>query len=388
MRNHLRTFCLLLALPCFVVTSAYAQADDEEAQAGQHFAKGRRLYSAGKYKEAIEELLKAFELRPAPPILLNIGRTYEKVGDKAKALEFYRKFLETARIANPSRPEVEKLVKKLEAETGAKAEGDGGLETTAAEKAGSATVTARLELIHTPIDSAQARKPITVSAELPPGAEADKIVVYVRRQGETEFHTLTMAKQGDGFIATIPGSLLTATSLQYYIAALKTGADKPVALAGSKHTPHIVVVEGGLTAGQMDTLRSPYRTWLWTSAGASVAMLATTALMAVLAADRANAVEEIAKRRNGLLPANRFDTKTADGTARDFESQGKTFATVGQLMFGLGLAAAAGAGYLWYRDRKWLTEHRGKVALQPRRRLIVSGWADAKGGGLATRLDF
>ena len=52
-----------------------ADEEEEEDAAAKHFANGRRLYGAGKYAEAIEELLKAYKLRPAPPILLNIGLT-------------------------------------------------------------------------------------------------------------------------------------------------------------------------------------------------------------------------------------------------------------------------------------------------------------------------
>ena len=114
---------LLAAAPVAATLSAspcYAQsddADDVEKQAVQLFAEGKRLYGEGKLKQAVAKLEKAYDLRPAPPILLNIGKAYEKLGQKKKALLTYLKFLRKARLVSPFRPMISAKVKALKKET-------------------------------------------------------------------------------------------------------------------------------------------------------------------------------------------------------------------------------------------------------------------------------
>lgn len=378
---------LLLAwTPSFAQDDAIPDEADEEEQAAKHFAEGRKLYAEGKHKEAIDALLKAYTLRPAPPILLNIGRTYEKLDEKKKALEYYQRFLEKARLVDPNRKVVEKLVRKLEQETGIRVTGVGaGADTPdAARTAEDAGGGARTEqMIHTPVDSAKVRESIVVSAELPPQVGADKVWVHFRKAGERDFRTLEMAPQGDAFVVRIPGKHVTSTSLQYFIEATRAGQKRGVARAGTRSTPHIVVIEGGRapSAGAVE-IRSPYRTWIWVSAAGTAAFIGGTIAMAVMASDRASAVEVAAEKPEAF-----------DARARAWESEGKTFAAMGKLFLGVGIAAAGATAYLWYRDRKYLREQREALTASghgPIRSVRFSGgpWASDTGGGFVGRIDF
>lgn len=383
--------------------AADEQADEQsdEQTAAKHFAEGRRLYTEGKYQEAIKELLQAYELRPAPPILLNVGRTYEKLGDKKKALEFYRKFLLKARLVDPNRKMVEGLVAKLEKETG-----DTGKDTSALETPGATSTSGgaaplerrrRQQMIHTPIDSAKVDTPITVQAELPPGEKADKVLVHFRQGGQVKFRSIEMEKQGDGYVASIPAKWVTSTSLQYYIEARRKGAPHKglVALAGSRSTPHIIVVEGGrapMTDKQRMDIRSPYRTWFWVSAASAAALIGGGITLTVLGADRGNAMETIAQQSCARGCPSPGPTEAFDKRARDWESQGKLFNALGWTMLGVGIAAAGASAYLFYLDRKHVNAERKKRAQRERSpkvvRFIGAPWASGSGGGFVGRIDF
>ena len=413
-------------------TLVYAQEEevDEEEQANKHFANGRKLYTEGKYHEAISELLKAYNLRPAPPILLNIGRTYEKLNDKKKALKFYKEFLLKARMTNAQRPLVEKVVKTLNKEVG----GTTGAVTSSSgmDTPDAATTTDTdpgvktpriAQLIHTPVDSAKLNTAITLMAELPPNVEADSLVVRFRKRGERRFRSAFMEPQGEAFVTQIPPHHVTSTSMQYFIEALATkgNALKIVARAGAKGMPHIIVIEGGriigpgpgrgpedpnaITGPEVD-VKSPYRTWIWVGAGATAAFLAVGLAGSFLAMDRANAMEMRAteqscpasKKIPGGKPTKSCEmmevppSRPFDGDVRDWESEGKTFSAMGQVFIALSITAAAATGVMWFMDRKYVKEQRRKKLANSDNdsgiRVMGAPWASPTGGGIMGRIDF
>jgi tetratricopeptide (TPR) repeat protein len=69
-------------------------SEKERAVARRHFLRGKELHAAGKYREAAEEYLAAYERFPAPAFLYNVAQVYRLAGDKKTALEHYRKYLE------------------------------------------------------------------------------------------------------------------------------------------------------------------------------------------------------------------------------------------------------------------------------------------------------
>jgi tetratricopeptide (TPR) repeat protein len=94
-----------LALP--LLSSAAALAEDsptpqedaapELAEARDKFRAGADAYAAGHYKESIVLFLAANRLQPSPALSYNVARAYEKLGDPARALSFYRDYLRRAR---------------------------------------------------------------------------------------------------------------------------------------------------------------------------------------------------------------------------------------------------------------------------------------------------
>lgn len=381
--------------------SVYAQGLDEDKIATEHFNRGRKLYTDGKYQKSADELEKAFKLRPAPAILLNIGRCYEKLKQPKKALGFYQRYLLKARLVDPNRPMAEKMVKKLEKKLGVTSTTNRDLytpEVKAIKKSDPKDAQSLgLQLIHTPVDMSKVKKDIRVNAELPPDVDVDAVWVYFRKGGQKRFRSIQMEEQGDGYFAIIPGKYATSTSMQYYLVAKKKGYGKKgiIAKAGSKKTPYIIVVEGGRAPhlGPEKELRSPYRTWMWVAAGTSLTFIASGVTTFILAKDRQSALETRADQAqiNGGLPNRRFD----QGSARDFESEGKTFATISGITLGIGIASAAATGALWYLDRKYLKakqkekeEDSAENKQESPFRITASPWASPSGAGVFGRIEF
>jgi hypothetical protein len=396
---------------------------DEEEQAAKHFANGRKLYGEEKYEEAISELLKAYEMRPAPPILLNIARTYEKLKDKKNALRFYKEYLLKARMMDPNRPMVEKVVKELEAEVGG---GTGavtsaiGTETTEVEQAGGVEpgveMARKPSMIHTPVDSGKYTEPITLMAELPPNVEANFVVVQYRQGGELKFRQMAMEQQGEAYVGKIPAKHVTSTSIQYYIEAINTRKGV-VAVSGTKRNPHIIVIEGGKRivqgpadgADKIDVGNSPYWVWMWVAGGLTVASFGVGGAMGALAADRSNALSQHATERSCTKPCRNatvagqfhsnppkypWDHKLSSGSGpEDWESEGKTFDSVFIAMMAVGGAAAVATAVLVFFDRKW---HRdAKLRLEanelPRTRsvrFLGSPWISPEGAGVMGQITF
>lgn len=86
-------------------------AAPETAQA--HFDRGAKLYNLGHFQEAIGDFEKAYDLDPSPIFLFNIAQSHRQLGNKERALFFYRRYLEQAPNA-ANRDDVERRMKDLQ----------------------------------------------------------------------------------------------------------------------------------------------------------------------------------------------------------------------------------------------------------------------------------
>lgn len=108
-----RTLTLVIPLLLAHPRSALAQGD-ATAQAKQAFAAGAQAYREARYKDAIDQFLKANRLDPHADLIFNVGQAYEKLGDVPNALRSYREYLRLKPGAN-DRGSVEISIKNLEA---------------------------------------------------------------------------------------------------------------------------------------------------------------------------------------------------------------------------------------------------------------------------------
>jgi hypothetical protein len=79
---------------------ASAQTDDQRAAARQLATDGAQAFNEGRYQDAVDSFTKAESLVHAPPHLLYLARSYEKLGQLVKAREAYLKVIKENLPAN------------------------------------------------------------------------------------------------------------------------------------------------------------------------------------------------------------------------------------------------------------------------------------------------
>jgi tetratricopeptide (TPR) repeat protein len=89
-----------------------AGADEEIARA--HFATGLSYYGSGRFEPAVREFVEAYRLSHRAELLYNIARAYEKLGDPARTVEYYRSYL-AGQPAAPERREVARAIERFSA---------------------------------------------------------------------------------------------------------------------------------------------------------------------------------------------------------------------------------------------------------------------------------
>jgi tetratricopeptide (TPR) repeat protein len=143
---------LLLALFALALAARIAAADDAATRsARRHFDRAQKLYAIAKFRDALDEYQKAFDARPLPDFLFNIGQCYRNLGDYDAAIFSYKKYL-TAAPAAPNRAQVEQLIDDLEARRDQEEARRRGLQASPPVPTTAATATAPPPAIPPPAD--------------------------------------------------------------------------------------------------------------------------------------------------------------------------------------------------------------------------------------------
>ncbi|MBK6689730.1 MAG: TonB-dependent receptor [Deltaproteobacteria bacterium] len=85
---------LALVLVLSTLTTRWAHADSK-ADARRYFQQGMAALEAGRYREGIDLLTKAYEIRPHRNVLFNIGRAYASLGELDQATDYFERYLAT-----------------------------------------------------------------------------------------------------------------------------------------------------------------------------------------------------------------------------------------------------------------------------------------------------
>ena len=94
---------------------AHAGEDAATRTARRHFQKGEKLFALGRFDEALAQYEQAFEARPLPAFLFNIGQCHRNLGNYDQAIFSFRKYLSASPDAD-NREDVEALIDELEAD--------------------------------------------------------------------------------------------------------------------------------------------------------------------------------------------------------------------------------------------------------------------------------
>lgn len=110
-----RTIFLSLALCLACLASArVAAADDPSMRAAKrHYERGQKLFALQKFEDALEQYQKAFDAKPVPAFLFNIGQCHRNLDDYDAAIFSFKRYLKLDPDAG-NREQVEELIIQLE----------------------------------------------------------------------------------------------------------------------------------------------------------------------------------------------------------------------------------------------------------------------------------
>lgn len=112
MSRLLLALCLVTVAVLATTRTAYAD-DPAERAARRHYDRGKKLFDIQKFDEAIDEFQKAYDAKPIPKFLFNIGQCQRNLGDNQAAIFSFKKYLKLDPDAD-DREEVEQLIDDLQ----------------------------------------------------------------------------------------------------------------------------------------------------------------------------------------------------------------------------------------------------------------------------------
>lgn len=105
-----RLLGLALVFFCGDISWAAPAASTGSSNASGHYETGLGLFALGHFENAVSEFRKAYEVEARPDFLLQIGRSYEQLGQVDKALYFFKRYLQTTPPDAAGRKEAEAFV--------------------------------------------------------------------------------------------------------------------------------------------------------------------------------------------------------------------------------------------------------------------------------------
>ena len=98
----------MLLVAVLAATSVPAHAKEpkkttaEQKEADRHFKAGVALFKEGKFKEALAEFERAYEIAPHPLVLYNIAGCHRELSSYGEAIRFYERFLKEGKGQVPA----------------------------------------------------------------------------------------------------------------------------------------------------------------------------------------------------------------------------------------------------------------------------------------------
>jgi tetratricopeptide (TPR) repeat protein len=295
--------------------------DDVTAQARSHFRKGTELYRQARYREAIAEFELAYRLRPHGVIHFNLAQCHERLGDIPAALQSYHEYLRAVPDAEDRR-NVMAAMANLEARLGA----SGVQQLLVYSDPSGAEV----------LVDGQSRGRSPLALVLPHGSHSVALVkqgyrtttrqVVLSSQVSVEMD-VSLQKVDAGLVPLPPPPVVAAPGAAGHPGP-QAGAPGAPGAAAAKPAPPSATAP----APQPRPAGPRPRVWTWVAAGAAAAALGAGAYYGASA-----------RSAERDLMGGAPDRATADRWA----SQARSRARTANILYGVGGAAAAGAGALF-----------------------------------------
>jgi len=110
---HALSICLTLGLVS-AASVRVAHAEDTAMRAAKrHYERGQKLFALQKFDEALDQFQQAFDAKPIPDFLFNIGQCQRNLGDYEAAVFSFKRYLKLDPEA-ANREQVEELITQLE----------------------------------------------------------------------------------------------------------------------------------------------------------------------------------------------------------------------------------------------------------------------------------
>lgn len=399
----------IVALPSAARADEAPPTPQQLEAAKKAYADGKKLHEQGKLPEAIEKFKESYRLSKKPALLYNIAITMEEAGMDDLALFYFRKYLTDAPDGD-QRANATEHVKTLEKKFGGatkppepdKPEPD---KPTAGKIKPAGTYTSA-DFQHETVDAAPPGKPLDVTASVPEDS-GFVVTLNYRVAGEDKFTQKTMKRRYKELVARVPAAKMSGSSLQYFV-EVKDTTGAVIAKSGKATSPNLVNIEAGVSPrfypdftddgetkpaasaatgstdstpineddddplnpnkkksapkqtssldvqptepgapggkGFRDVGSSKFTYAKWGSTIGAGTMLGLSVLFYVQAGNFAKALEDEATGC-GTPPCAKFDDYNAG-----LESSGKNRQMLSRVTLGVGVAAAAVAGYFWYKE--------------------------------------
>jgi tetratricopeptide (TPR) repeat protein len=403
----------LLALLGAVATAppAHAQTAAQIEQAKKAFAEGKALFDKGRYEQAVEKFKDSYRLSRNPLLLYNIALTFERLDAKDMALFYYRKFLTDAPADAAQRDEAQRSVAALEKHFAPTVERTPEPEPVAAVEeprprrpAAACTIE---EIQHQVVEDAPPGRPLDLTAFVPDTC-GWQVTLFWRGAGADTFTAAPMRPRYHELVARIPAAAMRGNAIQYYV-EIKNADGESLHRIGRSTSPNVVYLDdtarprfypdleetvgrggdqpprrdrfaddedplagkrqappprrsppsgggsfggGGGGGGGIDVESSSFRYAKWGSTGATGGMVVLSATFYLMARSWADSLEGEAFYSNDSDCPDRGGPpcRTFDDHRRGIEATGRRYQTLSRVTFGLGVAASAVAGYLWYTE--------------------------------------
>jgi iron complex outermembrane receptor protein len=90
-----RSSLVLLTLAGALAVGPRVAHADTRAEARRYFLRGMEAIKEGRHADGIELLLKAYEIKPHPNVLYNVGRAYVALGNLDAAIDYFERYVAT-----------------------------------------------------------------------------------------------------------------------------------------------------------------------------------------------------------------------------------------------------------------------------------------------------